>query len=188
MNYSALLEHERLKRQMLLEKLRVCEDRIKLFESLASGTDEFDELIDRQVLSAKPIASEFPIKAVGPVTGTAQRPLHRLDSSNFPKLRSDSTWPKLVVSMGPGEVGLDDLERITKANSMAMTRGSLRTLMMNLKKRGLVENVKPGVYRLTQIGIEFADSQKGESPANVIATNDNGGALNVQSSPLTGRK
>jgi len=186
MNYSALLEHERLKRQMLLEKLRVCEDRIKLFESLASDTDEFDELIDRQVLSAKPIASELPINANGPVTNSIQRPMHRLESSNVPKLRSDSTWPKLVVSMGSGEVGLDDLEKITKANSMVMTRGSLRTLMMNLKKRGLVENVRPGVYKLSQFGIEFAESQKGESPASVVATNDNGGALNVQPSPLTG--
>jgi hypothetical protein len=183
MNYSALLQHERLKQQMLLEKLRVCEDRIKLFESLSSDTDEFDELIDRQVLSAQPNATELPVRA-GDVGASATQT--NVDSTNIPKVRSDSTWPKVIKAMGQTVVDLDDLERITKANSMATTRGSIRTLMMNLRKRGLVENVKPGVYKLTQLGIKFADSQKGESPASVVATNDNGGAFSVQSSPLTG--
>lgn len=188
MNYSALLQHERLKQQMLLEKLRVCQDRIKLFESLASDTDEFDELIDRQVLSAQPTATELPGKAGDvEINAIPANPPH-VEKTGIPKLRSDSTWPKVVRSMGPNEVDLDDLERITKSNSMTMTRGSIRTLMMNLRNRGLVENVKPGVYKLTQLGIEFADSQKGESPASVVATNDNGGALSVQSSPLTGRE
>ena len=58
------------------------------------------------------------------------------------------------------------------------TRDSLRSTLGTLRSKKEIDSPGYGKYA----------SQKGESPADVVATNDNGGALNVQLSPLAGHQ
>ena len=58
------------------------------------------------------------------------------------------------------------------------TIGSMRGTLSNLKSANMVIKTAYGKYTI--------QPYKGESPANVVATNDNGEAFNLQPSPTTG--
>lgn len=72
----------------------------------------------------------------------------------------------------------DMLLDVNAKMNVPTTRDSVRATLNHLKNTGRIQSPGYGKYQ----GID----KKGESPASVVATNDNGGAFSVQSNPLTG--
>ena len=68
---------------------------------------------------------------------------------------------------------------VNKVLEKPTTAGSMRGTLSNLKNANMVIKTAYGKYTIHQ--------DKGESPAEVVATNDNGEAFNFQPSPKQGR-
>ncbi len=98
-----------------------------------------------------------------------------------PKNHKGSLTPVILSVLADRVVrSIDDvLPEVNAQMEMPTTRASLRATLGNLKNAGKIASPGYGKYQ----GLV-----KDESPANVVATNDNGGAFNVQTSPSTGPK
>lgn len=109
-----------------------------------------------------------------PVITPTAMPQHQEQQKNS----KGSLTPVILGVLSDGNVR--DMDQMLRDVNQRMvnptTRDSLRSTLGALRKKGDIESPGYGKYSI----------QKGESPAYVVATNDNGGALNVQQSPLAG--
>lgn len=98
-----------------------------------------------------------------------------------PKNHKGSLTPVILSVLADRVVrSIDDvLPEVNAQMEMPTTRASLRATLGNLKNAGKISS--PGYGKYQGLGKE-------ENPADVVATNDNGGVLNVQSNPLTGQQ
>ncbi len=106
-----------------------------------------------------------------------EREVAKLDGEKNEKGVVSKTILK-VLSDGQSKTVDQVIIEANKLLDKPTTRGSVRGTLSNLSSANKVTKTAYGQYAI--------GPQEEESPAGVVATNDNGGAINVQSSPLTG--
>ena len=157
-----------------LEDVAILDLQIK---TLTSTLEMLEPTEYEQYLHAK--ASESPVAQ--PVEGVQEASVGSKPSSTTKNTKGALT-PVILDVAADGKVRTIDemLEDVNAKMEIPTTRDSVRATLNNLKSIGKLQRPEYGKYQ----GV----NQKGESPADVVATNDNGGALNVQLSPLAGRQ
>lgn len=138
--YAELIAKEEAKLELLRKKVAACEQLIAALRG--TDTDDVDAAISKQI-GQKPIALDGKTKE---------------SQQNAPvvagmRTRKDSIAPLVLQYLGMEGKKLDDIEAHMISIGKQTTRGSLRTMLMNLRvNNGLVESPSAGFYKLSKAG------------------------------------
>lgn len=138
--YEELIAKEEAKLKLLRKKVVACEQLIALLRG--TDTDDIDAAISKQLDQG---ASSHDLH-----TSEAQ-PVVQLVRGM--RIRRDSVAPLVLQYLGTEGKSLGDIEAHMSAIGKPTTRGSLRTMLMNLRvKNHFVENPSAGFYKLSKAG------------------------------------
>ena len=139
--YAELIAKEEAKLVLLRKKVASCEQLIALLRE--TDTDDVDAAIAKQI-DQKPAALENLL--VTPVTPSKP-------ALAGMRMRKDSVAPLVLQFIGREGKSLDEIESHMVSIGKPTTRGTLRTMMMNLRqKNGYVDNPSSGFYKLSEAG------------------------------------
>lgn len=193
MEYEHDLSIELQKRDFFLKKLRQCDQRIAALRALlADQKDAFDKALEDKLSEKQPLASEITAADNRKIAEAwvTPRPLTSVTNkhADMPKVRKDSIWPEFLRRLGADGASLDELEQFAATLKKPPSRASIRQMMTNFRSDGLIlSDTRQGFYKPTEKGLQLLESLKGESPADLTATNSEGEAFNLQPSPDQGR-
>ena len=140
--YSEAIAKEEAKLELLLKKVEICKQVIAALRG--ADSDDIDAAISKQIgQSAPPSAIQKPASKGGiPVISGL-------------RTRSDSVAPFILQYIGEEGKTLDEIASHLKSIEKSTTRGTLRTLLMNLRVRhGFIENPNTGFYKLSEKGLK----------------------------------
>ena len=138
--YAELIITEKAKLELLQKKVAACEQRI----AALSGIDDDD--ID--VAIAKQMGENLSVHDVQPKTTP-------LPSIKGMRVRKDSVSPLVLQCLGRDGKSLSQIESYMASIGKPVTRGTLRTMLMNLRvNNGFVENPSKGFYKLSDLGVK----------------------------------
>jgi len=139
--YAELIAKEEAKLELLRKKVAACEQLISALRG--TDTDDVDAAISKQI-GQKVIASDNSA-----VKGSQQS----VPVIAGMRTRKDSVAPLVLQYLGIEGKKLDDIEAHMISIGKPTTRGSLRTMLMNLRvNNGLVESPSAGFYKLSKAG------------------------------------
>lgn len=160
-----------------IASLRIALDAIR-------GQDEVDHALSRKAQSQQIAASAADGVSQSRNESLPPKPASRQDevvSQATPAGRNPRGGVKnaiLDILEHGQEMDLDDIESALNSRvSNNVSRGSLRTVLMNLKNAGDIVSRKPGCFQL---------KQKGETPVAPADGSPQGGGFMLQPSPLDG--
>lgn len=163
--YEALIRQEEAKLNLLRQKAVACEQRIAALRTLAQ-TDDVDDAIASAVGRAAgqqanlKAASEVPVSAPLP-----SAPVGDGGKGDGRQVRKDSVVIEVLSFLRDGVKSLDEVDRHLQSLGRARSRGYLRTALMTWRTtNGWVTNPNRGSYGLTNDGVVFVDTNKGEGP------------------------
>ena len=138
--YAELIAKEEAKLDLLRKKVAACEQLIAALRG--TDTDDIDAAIARQIGQSS-AAQE----------GNAKGAQLSVPSVSGMRIRKDSSAPSVLQYLGKEGKSLDDIEAHMKSIGRLMSRGTLRTMLMNLRvNNGFVESPQPGFYKLSEAG------------------------------------
>lgn len=138
--YEELIAKEEAKLKLLRRKIAACEQLIAALRG--TDTDDIDAAISKQLGQ-----------------GASSHDSHTSETQPVVQLvpgiriRKDSVSPLVLQYLGTEGKSLDDIEAHMTSIGKPTTRGSLRTMLMNLRvKNKLVDSPSAGFYRLSKAG------------------------------------
>ncbi len=148
--YAELIAKEEAKLVLLRKKVASCERLIAALRG--TDSDDIDAAIAKQIDQESPVALEDLQGASTQVNiETAALIVPVLSGM---RIRKDSVAPLVLQYLGREGKTLDQIEAYMESIGKPTTRGSLRTMLMNLRvKNKLVDSPKHGFYRLSDDGI-----------------------------------
>lgn len=170
-SFSYLISQERAKIDLLRQKIRECEMRISVFESMTD--DDLDVALSKSLGSGASIGTSHATDIPAPLgSHTLQTPAHDAEHQTqpvhqfeVPKKRISSQMLKLLYFIGENGKGVDDLVGYAKQSAIDITRGGIRSTMNNYKNKfGLLVSPKDGFFRLSERGVAYLASLKSETP------------------------
>lgn len=139
--YAELIAKEEAKLKLLRKKVASCEQLIAALRG--TDTDDIDVAIAKQIGQGSiSIESHAPIveQHIAPVVSGL-------------RVRKDSNSPLVLHFIGREGKSLDEIEKYMISVGKPTSRGSLRTMMMNLRvKNGYVDSPSAGFYKLSESG------------------------------------
>lgn len=139
--YAELIAKEEAKLEILRKKVASCEQLIAALRG--TDTDDIDVAIAKQM-------GQIPIPIESPAS-TVDQPSTLIVSGL--RVRKDSVSPSVLQFIGLEGKTLDEIESHLITVGKQVTRGTLRTMMMNLRtKYGYVDSPKAGFYKLSDAG------------------------------------
>ena len=166
--YEALIRQEEAKLTLLRQKAVACEQRIAALRTLAQ-TDDVDDAIASAVGRAAGQQAHLKAASESPAS-PASAPLPPAPAGDGGKgdgrqVRKDSVVIEVLSFLREGVRSLDEVEQHLQGLGRARSRGYLRTALMTWRTvNGWVTNPKRGSYGLTNDGVVFVDTNKGEGP------------------------
>lgn len=157
MNYEQLIDRERQRRALLVQKLDETDRRIQMLMSMSRQPDLLDKWLDEQ--TAAPTPAHHPM-ASSPVeqaadAGQLQSDMPTRMTRETPR-KISTQWVSLLEHLGLEGKDFSQVQAFTARGETPMTAGAIRTGLMNYRKDyGLVANPKRGFYCATQKGIDF---------------------------------
>ncbi|MBI4937279.1 MAG: hypothetical protein HY846_03525 [Nitrosomonadales bacterium] len=138
--YAELISKEEAKLELLRKKVAACEQLIAALRG--TDTDDVDAAISKQI-GQKSVALDGKTK-------DSQQSAPVIAGM---RTRKDSIAPLVLQYLGMEGKKLDDIEAYMISIGKQTTRGSLRTMLMNLRvTNGLVESPSAGFYKLSKAG------------------------------------
>ncbi len=143
--YTDLIVKEEAKLELLRKKVAACE---RLIAALRGAeADDVDAAIAKQIstvshakrteMSAQPSEEKAVVVPVWPGI----------------RVRKGAIAPLILQFIGREGKSLDDIEQYIASTGKPTSRGTLRTVLMNLRaKNGFVDNPAPGFYKLSEAG------------------------------------
>jgi phage-related tail fiber protein len=171
-DYKALIAREVQKLEALRdtrkevdEKIAESEQFIKLLTARSSqGGDDLGALVERKMASksakATPAAESAAAK---PVEQTEQRAPMTIEAKyQYPKIRSDSAWPYILVMMSrkPGAWKALDIVQAVLAAKLLKTDSAVRSTLSQMSAWGLLANDTPGYFAVAGKGATFVAGRK----------------------------
>ncbi|HUW39060.1 MAG TPA: hypothetical protein VMV91_17190 [Rhodocyclaceae bacterium] len=138
--YEELIAKEEAKLKLLRKKVAACEQLIAALRG--TDTDDIDAAIAKQIGQSAVVQDSHVSNAQqgGPIVAGI-------------RTRKDSVAPLVLQYLGRDGKTLDEIESYMASIANPTTRGSLRTMLMNLRvKNQLVENPSHGFYKLSEAG------------------------------------
>lgn len=135
--YAELIAKEEAKLELLRKKISACEQLIAALRG--TDADDIDVAIAKQMGQSMPmVINATPSQALS-VSGM--------------RMRKDSTAPQVMQYLGKEGKTLDEIEAHMAAIGRPVSRASLRTMLMNLRKvNNFVDSPKMGFYKLSETG------------------------------------
>ncbi|HUW27884.1 MAG TPA: hypothetical protein VMV97_04680 [Sulfuriferula sp.] len=141
--YAELIAKEEAKLELLRKKVASCEQLIAALRGTAES-DDIDVAIAKQI-GQKPVAPDHEVNRSQISTPTIQGM----------RMRKDSVAPLVLQYLGIEGKKLDEIEAYMKSIEKPTTRGSLRTMLMNLRvNNGLVDSPSAGFYKLSEKAVK----------------------------------
>lgn len=138
--YAELIAKEEAKLELLRKKVAACEQLIAALRG--TDTDDVDAAISKQI-GQKSVALDSKTKE-------SQQGAPSIAGM---RTRRDSIAPIVLQYLGMDGKRLDDIEAHMISIGKQTTRGSLRTMLMNLRvNNGFVESPTAGFYKLSKAG------------------------------------
>ena len=157
--YEALIRQEEAKLTLLRQKVAACEQRIAALRTLAQ-TDDVDDAIASAVGRAAQASQAAQLQLIAPAVEAAA-----VSRGDGRQVRKDSVVIEVLSFLRGGVKTLDEVEAHLRAKGKVRSRGYLRTALMTWRtSNGWVANPQPGRYGLTDQGVAFVDTNKGEGP------------------------
>lgn len=167
MDYDDLIEREKQRRLLLVQKLDETDRRLQALMSASRQPDPLDKWLDEQmakttrVLITEPTSAPMPSivsDAAGANDAVAKAPRAAKMTRETPRKISPQ-WVGLIAHLGFDGKDFSQVEQFMARSGTPMTPGAIRTGLMNYRKDyGLVSNPKPGFYAATQKGMDFVKS------------------------------
>ena len=137
--YAELIITEKAKLELLRKKVAACELRIAALSGI--DADDIDLAIAKQM-------------GQSPSVPVAQPETTHLPSIKGMRVRKDSISPLVLQCLGKDGKSLDEIESYMASIGKPVTRGTLRTMLMNLRViNEFVENPSRGFYKLSDAGV-----------------------------------
>ena len=158
MEYDDLIERERRRRTLLVQKLDETDRRIQALLAMSRQHDPLDKWLDEQTETS----TSAPAPAVvAPAAGAVDvvRPATRKTRDTPKKITAH--WLDLIEHLGFDGKDFVQVQTFMARSGMPMLPGSIRPGLMNYRKDyGMVANPKPGFYCATQKGIDFVQQRR----------------------------
>ena len=161
MDYSNMIEQERAKLELMRAKhsllgtqIAASEDFIATLEKRSNdGGDALDKFLEQQLASTTTTKAALP-QPLAPVL--VQQPI---EDYEFPKVRVDSSWPYVLRLMSTKPTcKLEELVSLCRREGLTNNESAVRSMMFSLKKWGMVDNDRPGVFTLKPKGAAFVST------------------------------
>lgn len=138
--YAELIAKEKVKLELLRKKVAACEQLIAALSG--TDTDDIDVAIAKQIgQSPSTLGVQEKAMSVSPPSISGMR------------VRKDSTAPMVLQYLGKDGKSLDEIAAHMESIGKPTSRGSLRTMLMNLRvNNGFVDNPSKGFYKLSEAG------------------------------------
>jgi hypothetical protein len=164
MDYKDLIDRERRRRSILVQKLDESDRRIATLISMSARSDPLDLWLDQQVDSSPGPSPEPPAPTTAapmmPLSDTDAAPARSRVTRDTPR-KISAQWLDLIEYLGEDGKDLTQVTDFLGRAGAQMTTGAIRTGLMNYRKDyGLVLNPKPGFYAATQKGLAFVRSRR----------------------------
>lgn len=148
MDYLKLLREERMNLNLLQQKIKGCKTRIKAFETVMNSFNTDNELPNHSDDRDSVISSSLPeIYKIPNAIFTSKR---------LGYLRRNSVGLKVLEYLLGGEKSLEELVSYFPNKK----RTSLVTLIWDFRRKGLLTNLRPGVYLITKLGEQLIEKLK----------------------------
>lgn len=172
----------------LLCKLRAMSTNSILSEQVAAKKSEISQALRRvEVLRAELATLEKVVRLLGIIieaenTTSRKEKSHSRESVRGTVGLSISSKIVLAAMADDSEKNFDyeALLRVSEDKGLPTTNSTLRSQMMNLKRRGLVEPVSYGKYRITKLGVEEARQLQFNSPEQAPSMDQQEGEVSQQ--------
>ena len=159
MDYENLIDREKRRRTLLVEKLDETDRRIQVLMAMSRQPDPLDKWLDEQTAVAAPTAESAQNSAVVGVVEVAETPPAARMTRDTPR-KISAQWIDLIEHLGLGGKDFAQVQAFMARGGTPMTAGSIRTGLMNYRKDyGLVSSPKPGFYCATQKGMDFVQQR-----------------------------
>lgn len=176
--YKALIEREKQKLDVLRETRTRLDHQIAeseqfinvLTKRTSQGGDELDALVERKMASKSAEAAQStPATHVAPTTvvaaaTTATDAASGIADYKFPKIRSDSAWPYILVIMSarPGAWKAAEIVKAVLDANVLRTDSAVRSTLstMAMKDWELLNNDTPGYFSPTDKALAFVATLK----------------------------
>lgn len=159
MDYEELIERERRRRALLVEKLDETDRHIQTLVAMSRRQpDPLDKWLDEQAATTTTKSPTVSAQS----TGVADSVAADMGVAPSPRMTRDTPrkitaqWVDLIEHLGLDGKDFARVQAFMAQSGAPMTAGSIRTGLMNYRKDyGLVSNPKPGFYCATQKGMDF---------------------------------
>ena len=156
----------------LLCKLNVMSANSILSDQIAAKKSEISQTLRRvEVLRAELATLEKVVRLLGVTIEAENTTSRRVKSHGVVSVKGTlglSVSSKFVLAAMADDpeksFDYDALLRLSEDKGLPTTNSTLRSQMLNFKKRGLVEPVGYGKYRMTKLGVEEARQLQFNSP------------------------
>lgn len=162
MDYDAMIERERRRRALLVQKLDETDQRIQALVAMSRQLDPLDKWLDEQMAEPqlKTSAASVAVAASLGGNGAAEAPPAARTKRDTPR-KISAQWVDLIEHLGLDGKDFSQVQAFMASTDAPMTAGSIRTGLMNYRKDyGLVTSPKPGFYCATQKGMDFVQERR----------------------------
>ena len=157
MDYHDMIEREKRRRALLVQKLDETDRRIALLISMSDQADPLDKWLDEQTSAQANPSSPSRVESMAPKSG----PVTTMTRDTPRKISGQ--WIDLISFLGLEGKDFGQVQAFLTSSSSPMTAGAVRTGLMNYRKSyGLVANPKPGFYVATPKGLELVASHRSQ--------------------------
>jgi hypothetical protein len=135
--YAELISKEEAKLELLRKKVSACEQLIAALRG--TDADDIDVAIAKQMGQSTPTVINATPGQIPSVSGM--------------RMRKDSAAPLVLQYLGKDGKTLDEIESHMASIGRPVSRASLRTMLMNLRKvNKFIDSPKMGFYKLSDAG------------------------------------
>lgn len=177
MDYNDLIEREKRRRAILVQRLDETDRRIALLNTMSDKADPLDKWLDEQMKAASMSDVAAAVNSIASAnaaaTATKAAVLTAQESSDGRQTtlktrdtprKISSQWVDLIEHLTTDGKQFHDVQAFSARSASPMTPGAIRTGLMNYRKDyGLVSNPKPGFYAATQKGMAFVAEYRNRS-------------------------
>ena len=162
MDYDTIIERERRRRNLLIQKLDETDRRIQTLMAMSKQLDPLDRWLDEQMATPTPSTAPAPVPSTQhPAVAGGTESLQTAKMTRDTPRKISAQWVDLIEYLGLDGKDFSQVQSFMARGETPMTPGAIRTGLMNYRKDyGLVASLKPGFYCATQKGMEFVQVRR----------------------------
>ncbi len=161
MDYHDMIEREKRRRAILVQKLDETDRRIAMLNAMSDQSDPLDKWLDEQTAGA---ANDMAADVTS-ARRTDARPVVAMTRDTPRKISSQ--WIDIIEHLSIDGKDFAAVQEFQRHRGTPMSDGATRTGLMNYRKHyGLIANPRPGFYVATPKGMDLVRAYRERESAN----------------------